>query len=395
MRIAILTSGILPIPAVQGGAVENLVDFYLEYNKHYHIHDITVYSVWNEKVKSHPALSASVNHYQYIDTSSIWARIKRFIYSVFHKNEYYNYFIEYFFEEAYKDIRKKQYDCIILENRPGYAYKLVKRGYNNIVLHLHNDLLNKETPYHQDVFNSLSLILTVSDYIKNRVSTIEPSNKIHTIHNGIDLSRFAKKENSPINREKLGLTNHDFVMVYSGRINKDKGVEELIDAMLLLKNINSIKLLIIGSTFFGNAANEDDFVRSLKEKSQPVKHRIIFTGFVPYHQMPDYIQLADIAIIPSIWDDPFPTTILEAQAMGLPIITTNRGGITEEVGKENALLVSTGAEFSLRLADAIQLLYNDPQKRNKMSKESLQHSKYYDKNRFAKDFFNTLKDIKP
>ncbi len=42
MKIAVLTSGILPVPAVQGGAVENLVDFYMEYNDIHRLHDITV-----------------------------------------------------------------------------------------------------------------------------------------------------------------------------------------------------------------------------------------------------------------------------------------------------------------------------------------------------------------
>lgn len=45
MRIAILTSGILPVPAVQGGSVENLIDYYLEYNNQHSLHDISVYSV--------------------------------------------------------------------------------------------------------------------------------------------------------------------------------------------------------------------------------------------------------------------------------------------------------------------------------------------------------------
>ena len=45
MKIAILTSGILPVPAVLGGAVENLIDYYLEYNNQHQLHDITVYSV--------------------------------------------------------------------------------------------------------------------------------------------------------------------------------------------------------------------------------------------------------------------------------------------------------------------------------------------------------------
>lgn len=63
MKIAILTSGILPVPAVQGGAVENLMDFYLDYNDKYRLHDITVYSIWHSNIESHPALQSEVNHY--------------------------------------------------------------------------------------------------------------------------------------------------------------------------------------------------------------------------------------------------------------------------------------------------------------------------------------------
>ena len=97
MKIAILTCGILPIPAVQGGAVENLIDFYLEHNNQKRLHDITVYSPWDARVEKHPALSSDVNHYVFIDTSSLKARIERRIYKYFHSNEYYNHFIEYYF----------------------------------------------------------------------------------------------------------------------------------------------------------------------------------------------------------------------------------------------------------------------------------------------------------
>ena len=124
MKIAVLTSGILPVPAVQGGAVENLIDFYLEYNQQHRLHDITVYSVWHPDVEKHPAITSDVNHYYYINTSSFGAKIFRRVYKLLNPNEYYNYFIEYFFEQAYKHLRKEHYDCIVLENRPGYVYKL-------------------------------------------------------------------------------------------------------------------------------------------------------------------------------------------------------------------------------------------------------------------------------
>ena len=393
MKIAILTSGILPVPAVQGGAVENLIDFYLAYNECQKLHDITVYSIKHPKTKQHPALSSDVNHYYYIDTSSIIAKILRTFYRLFHKDEYYNYFIEYYFEQAFKHLRKQSYDCIILENRPGYAYKLSQRLSTRLVLHLHNDLLNQNSKFHSEVLNSLHKILTVSDYIKSRVCSIEETDKVNTVHNGIDLQRFSPHIKCDINREDFGLSPDNFVLLFSGRINKDKGVSELIDAMLKLKDTSNIKLLILGSSFFGDAINEDEFIKSLKSKTRVIADRISFTGFIPYSKMPNYLKLADVAVIPSIWDDPFPTTVLEAQGMGLPIITTYRGGIPEEVTKNNAIMLETDEHLVDHLASAILDLYQHPEKRQKMAAASLERSKLFDKETYAKNFFATLENL--
>lgn len=399
MKIAILTSGILPVPAVQGGAVENLIDFYLEYNDKHRLHDITVYSVWHPEVERHTAQKSDVNHYYYINASSMTSRLHRKLYQFFHAHEYYNYFIEYFFEQAYSHIAKEHYDCILMENRPGYVYKLSQRGFSNLILHLHNDLLNHDTPYAHEIFKNLKKILTVSDYIKNRVSTIPLSHagdraKIVTVHNGINLQQFRENITPPITRGSLGFGEKDFILVYSGRLNKEKGISELIGSMLLLKDLPMIKLMIIGSTFFGNATNEDSFVRTLKEKVLPIKERVLFTGFIPYKIIPGYLQLADVAIIPSVWDDPFPTTVLEAQAAGLPIITTNRGGIPEEVTREDAIIVPTERQFIEGLNAAIRQLYHNPQKRAEMAKAARQHAEKYDKEHFARNFFYAIENNK-
>ena len=393
MRIAILTCGILPIPAIQGGAVENLIDFYLDFNNRMKLHDITIYSPWDNKVKRHPALSSDVNHYFYIDDKSIKARIARRIYKFFHSNEYYNHFIEYYFEKVYSNLKKSNFDIIILENCPGYAYKLSQRGYKKLLLHLHNELLHSTSRYHEMIFNSLTKILTVSDYIKGRVSTIQASNKIQTLHNGIDLKNFTIKTPFAIRRKSVGFSEEDFVLVYSGRINKEKGVSELIDAMLLLEDHKNIKLMIIGGTFFGNTDRDDEFINRIKEKAKDIDNRIIFTGFVPYKEIPDYLQLADIAVIPSIWNDPFPTTELEAQAMGLPIITTRRGGIPEEVSEANAILLEIDKHFVENLASAILDLYEHPEKRLQMAAASLERAKLFDKETYAKKFFDAIEDI--
>lgn len=392
MKIAILTSGILPVPAVQGGAVENLTDFYLEYNNQHYLHDVTVYSIWHPDVEKHPALKSEVNHYKYIKVTGWWAKLKKKMYYQIHGEEYYHYTIEYYLHEAIKDIRHKSYDIILMENRPGYALKLRNVTKAKLAYHLHNEKLDNHIPQYQTIYDAAYRILTVSDYIKSRVMTLNPHDtKTQTVYNGIDLSAFCPRHQR--NRKQTGLHDNDFVLVFSGRMNHDKGIVELIEAMKLLKDYPEIKLMVIGSSFFGNATNDSSFIMHLKAKAAPLKERIIFTGFIPYAQMPDYLQMADVAVIPSVWDDPFPTTVLEAQAMGLPIISTRRGGIPEEVSEENAILLNTDEHFIDNLTSAIKDLYEHPEKRKQMGEASLAHSKYYSKQRYAEDFFKTLEGI--
>ena len=370
MKIAILTSGILPVPAVQGGAVETLVDFYLDYNNRHQLHDITVYSV-------PPQLTP-------------WMKIKRKWYSITHQGGYYHPTIEFFLHEAMKDLRKKQYDIIILENRPAYALRLKEVMQARLVCHLHNDFLNNEIPRAKEIYNNLWRIITVSDYIKSRVQTINAADKkCQTLHNGIDLEKF---KNNGITQHMPALnqkTSH-MTLVFSGRINKEKGIMELIEAMNRLADYSQIELMVLGSSFYGNADNENEFAKTLKSKAEPLKGRITFTGFIPYSDMPNYLKKADVAVIPSVWDDPFPTTVLEAQAMGLPIISTQRGGIPEEVTENNAILLKTDEHFVDNLATAILDLYEHPEKRQKMAAASLERSKLFDKETYAKNFFKAL-----
>lgn len=391
MKIAILNSGILPIPAVLGGAVENMVDFYLEYNNRNKLHDITVYSVWDPKVEKSPALSSKINHYIFINITSLKARIERRIYKYCHSSDsYYNYFIDYYFEKAFLDLKKKDFDYIIIENSPGHAYKLSQRGYNNLILHLNNDLLNSKSRYHDLIFNGFTKILTCSNYIKERVSTIQQNNKIETLYNAIDVKAFSSKNMYSIIRKEIGLSEKDFVIVYNGRVNKDKGVSELIDAILTLCNITNIKLLIIGSTFFANAS-EDVFVHSLKEKTKSIKDRVIFTGFIPYIQIPSYLRLADIAVLPSMWEEPFGLTVVEALAAGLPLITTRSGGIPEIC--EGVAKIVEREDIVNNLATAILDLYDNPEKREQMSSAGLERAKFFDKDTFTQNFFAALENI--
>lgn len=387
MKIAILTSGILPVPAVLGGAVENLIDYYIEYNNQEKLHDITVYSI---ALPPSSSIADTANtHYHYIDTTSFWGRLKRHIYVRTHSSTYYDPYIEYFLHESLKDIAQKEYDIIILENRPGYAIPVSKVSKAKIIIHLHNDLLNKDTKKAKEICEVSHKVLTVSDYIKGRVETIGANIPITTVHNGIDLERFYQA--TPIDRKTLGFKNDDFIVVYSGRLIKEKGIEELIDTFYQLKDYPQIKLLILGGSFYGLSDNTP-FLYSLKKKVKNIKDSIVFTGFIPYEQLPRYLKVGDVAVVPSIWEEPFGLTCIEAIAAGLPLITTNSGGIPEICN--NYAFIIDRFKIVNQLTKSLLHLYRNNEDRNRMQINSKKYSGSFKKELYSEQFYTEIAQIR-
>ena len=392
MKIAILTSGILPVPSVQGGAVETLIDYLLEYNDKHKLHDITIYSVYHPTVDKHPALRSEVNRYEYIDTISTTAKIRKRMHGILHRHTYYHYSIDYFLKETLSRIKGEKFDCIIIANRPGFALEMKHVPDTRIVHLLGNDFLNNEVPHSEELYRAASLIIANSNYIKSRVQTCNPDDtKCVTVYNGIDLSPFSVTP--VITRETLGYDKDDFILAFSGRLIPEKGILELIEAMNMIKEEPRIKLLVMGSSFYGNDSSENPFVTELKTRAEGVRERILFTGYVRHDEIPDYLRLADVAVIPSTWEEPFGLTVVEGMAAGLPVITTNRGGIPEIVSKDNAIVIPFPGDFSGNLARAIMYLYHHKDEHKSMGKMSKFLSGKFSKETYAKNTFDAISRI--
>lgn len=394
MKIAILTSGVLPVPAVQGGAVENLIDFYLEYNELHKLHDITIYSVWNPSVKNHPALKSEANRYYYINTNNLIAKIeKRVLHYLHHKEEYYHYTIEYYLHETLKHICKQHYDVVILENRPGYSLKLHKKLNIPLIYHLGNDFLNDSTKQHMEIYQASQLIITASQYITERVGTIrKDTQKCVTVHNAIDIKKFMSAQ--PINRELIHLKEENFVIVYSGRLVKEKGILQLLQAFKQVETqIPQSRLLIIGANAYGSNQRNTPFIRQLEAEINSIRHKVIFTGFINYDQVPSYLKVADIGIVPSIWEEPFGLTVVESMAAGVPLITTRSGGIPEICEGVATIIDNDSNTIVSSLSNAIIDLYQHSEKRKLMSEAALKRSQQFCKERFAYEFFKALENL--
>lgn len=352
MKIAILTSGILPVPAVQGGAAENLIDFYLAYNEQHQLHDITVFSVYHPNVRKSYAMKSTSNHYVYIKKHSVLARLKAKFYGKLHPNEYYHYQLEYFFEQAYKKLKKQYYDLVILENRPGFSIKLKERLNIPIISHIHTDIVNAELPRAPEVIKNNDGFICVSQYIKSRILGIGFPTKAVVVYNGLDEKKFSI-ECSPISRKHIGFNDDDFVIIYTGRIVPAKGVKELIQATGLLQDKSDIKLLIVGGDNYADSVSSNPYLDELHKMAQQLQGKVFFTGFVPYENLPAYLKIANVAVMPSQINEALGMSSIEATAMGLPVIATNDGGLPETLTGQKHIIINKTGNIPLQIAEAI------------------------------------------
>jgi len=194
--------------------------------------------------------------------------------------------------------------------------------------------------------------------------------KIFELHDGVDLSLINSYiSEGKVSREDIGLKDDDFVIINVNRIEKEKGVSYLIEALpLIRKEIENVRLIMIGK------GSDEPRIYSLIHKyglQDIVKHFRDVEDSLLFN----YYSLADIFVTPTIYEG-LPLVVLEAMACGLPIIATNTAENPQVVkdGK-NGYLVPVAD--SKAIADAV-LKMHDKGKIKKMSEYSKCIIKDYD-----------------
>ena len=119
-------------------------------------------------------------------------------------------------------------------------------GRKRCLAHLHGQTTC--TPVMDDIYGG---VLALSNFIRENYlqsSTLDPQ-RAYILHNCIDTARFCPGPASKTLRAQLGFTDKDFVVLYCGRLDPDKGIHKLMEAIAALHEPH-IKLLIVGSPFF-------------------------------------------------------------------------------------------------------------------------------------------------
>jgi glycosyltransferase involved in cell wall biosynthesis len=165
------------------------------------------------------------------------------------------------------------------------------------------------------------------------------------IYNGVDTKY---QSTGLINyRTDNGITNEEIIITFVGRLIREKGINELVDAFKILSNdINNLKLIIAGDGILLN---------QLKQISNN-RNDIIILGRINNDQVMELLKETDIFVLPTRFPEGLPTVLLEAGSQDCAIIATAKGGTIEIIPDERYGVILPDSSIESIIAAVIPLI---------------------------------------
>ncbi len=240
------------------------------------------------------------------------------------------------------------------------------------IFHFRTPVPERISYAYRKIFSRADAVICNSHFIaaqaRRSLPFISPE-RVHVVHNGADLG-FIETTDRRLMRARWGLNKEDLIVAYAGALVPEKGVDHAIQCFQqVFSVIEDLHLVIIGSpqlwpTIDASLSQYDSYHQKLKDLADGLP--VHFVGALSRAEMPFALAAADIVVVPSLWDEPFGTIVVEAMASGTPVIAYRSGGIPESI-EQNITGILVDKEDIAGLADAILFLHQNPQVRNRMS----------------------------
>jgi glycosyltransferase involved in cell wall biosynthesis len=174
------------------------------------------------------------------------------------------------------------------------------------------------------------------------------------------------------------------VILFVGRLIRQKGVYELLDAVEQLTQDLDYHVLIAGE------GPEEGRLRA-RTRALGLANRVSFTGYLDRATLAFAYARADVLACPS-WSEGFPTVVAEAMHAGLPIVTTREGGMDDHlIERQHALLVPVQNPDAL--ADALRQLLTDERLRRDMSARNKAKIQEFSPDLVATEYLSVLREV--
>jgi len=155
------------------------------------------------------------------------------------------------------------------------------------------------------------------------------ADRISVVLTGIDLAQFEPGTTArrTATWQELGVPPESFVVLYAGRIGREKGVDVLVRAFArVAAQCADCHLVVVGSPSLGaDPADSERYVSELRELARDQA-----VSWLPAQRdVIALIQAADVAVAPSLWPEPLSRSVMEPLACGIPVVATRVGGNPE------------------------------------------------------------------
>ncbi len=191
---------------------------------------------------------------------------------------------------------------------------------------------------------------------------------------GVDLERFTHPAKNIMLKQRYARKGENLILTVC-RLEPRKDIPTLIDAAKIVSKANSgINFIIVGNGIKRHEIEERITASNLE--------RVFLTGQVSDEQLPSYYKIADLFVLPTLYEG-FGIVLLEAMASGLPIISTTAQAVPEVVGDAGILVLPKNPEL---LAEEILRVIGDKDLRKSLSESGLERVKRYSWNNLIVEY---------
>jgi 1,2-diacylglycerol 3-alpha-glucosyltransferase len=203
--------------------------------------------------------------------------------------------------------------------------------------------------FSRSILNRIQCVIAPTEKVSILLHGYGITREIRVVPTGIDLQRFTtplKKAEKAAARRRLGIPETDKVLLFVGRLAKEKNLEEIISFLARINN-TGITLLVVGDG--PNRSCLESFARKMK-----VAHKILFAGMVPPEEVADYYRVGDIFVSASS-SETQGLTYVESLACGLPALCRKDPCLDEVIiDGVNGWQYSTYEQFCVGLGAVFQ-----------------------------------------
>jgi glycosyltransferase involved in cell wall biosynthesis len=240
------------------------------------------------------------------------------------------------------------------------------------------------------LYRNATAIVALTDAFKtNMVERRIPSKKITVVINGVDLQKYQPCSKNMDLAKTYGIAADQFVIGYIGTHGMAHGLRNVINAAELCKKHPKILFLFVGA-----GAERDDLIEYAKTKNLG---NVKFIPAQPKNIVPQCWSLCDVALV-HLKNDPvfaevIPSKIFEAMAMHLPLLLVSPKGEAQNIIQTNKVGIWVPAEDPVKLAEAIDFYYLNPEARQTDASKAYQTAPFYSRERQAKEMLAVLKKV--